>query len=163
MRQYLNCERPQGGPMANAQCSCGALTVSLSVPATRVLACHCLDCQRVTGSPFLLAAFYPAEAVTVSGSPKEFTRSGGSGATVHQYFCSNCGLRFIGRTMRGRALSALQSARWQTQSSRPPPFRFSSSQNMTGFRSVVPLSTTSNASHRRVQAETLSKCKTRPA
>ena len=77
--------------MANAQCSCGALTVALSVPATRVLACHCLDCQRVTGSPFLLAAFYPAEAVTVSGSPKEFTRSGGSGATVHQYFCSNCG------------------------------------------------------------------------
>jgi len=56
-----------------------------------VVACHCLDCQRLTGSAFLFAAFYPAEAVTISGSPKEFTRSGGSGATVRAYFCSNCG------------------------------------------------------------------------
>jgi len=56
-----------------------------------VVACHCLDCQRVTGSAFLFGAFYPAEAVTVSGSPKEYTRPGGSGATVHSYFCGNCG------------------------------------------------------------------------
>jgi hypothetical protein len=56
-----------------------------------VVACHCLDCQRRTGAPFGVGAFYPAETVGFSGSPKEFTRIAASGGTVHSYFCPNCG------------------------------------------------------------------------
>ncbi len=77
--------------MANAQCSCGALTVALSKPTAVVVACHCLDCQRRTGSPFGLGAYFPAETVTISGRSKEFIRDGGSGGKVRNYFCTNCG------------------------------------------------------------------------
>jgi hypothetical protein len=38
-----------------------------------------------------VGAFYPAEAVTVSGTPKQFTRASASGGKVHTYFCPNCG------------------------------------------------------------------------
>jgi hypothetical protein len=51
----------------------------------------CLDCQRRTGAPFGVGAFYPADAVTISGTPKEFTRSGASGGKVRSYFCPDCG------------------------------------------------------------------------
>lgn len=77
--------------MADAQCSCGALSLQLSQPAKLVVACHCLECQRRTGGPFGLGAFYPADSVIVSGTAKQFTRDGVSGEKVHTYFCPNCG------------------------------------------------------------------------
>jgi len=75
----------------NAQCSCGAVTLSLRGPAKLVAACHCIECQRRTGAPFGVGAFYLAEDVTVSGTPKEFSRVGTSGEKVHSYFWPNCG------------------------------------------------------------------------
>jgi hypothetical protein len=77
--------------MSDAQCSCGAVALSLPGPSKLAVACHCIDCQRRTGAPFSVGAFYPAEAVTVSGSPKQFTRASASGRKVHNYFCPNCG------------------------------------------------------------------------
>jgi len=77
--------------MSNARCLCGALALSLPGPSKLVVACHCIDCQRRTGAPFGVGAFYPAEAVTVSGTSKEFARTADSGGVVRTYFCANCG------------------------------------------------------------------------
>jgi hypothetical protein len=38
-----------------------------------------------------VGAFYPVEAVTISGTPKEFTRAAASGGKIHNYFCPDCG------------------------------------------------------------------------
>ena len=77
--------------MADARCSCGALTLTLPEPSKLVVACHCLDCQRRTGAPFGVGAFYPVDAVAISGTSKQFTRDAASGGKVHTYFCPNCG------------------------------------------------------------------------
>jgi hypothetical protein len=77
--------------MAHAQCSCGSITLTLQEPSKLVIACHCLDCQRRTGAPFGVGAFYPAEEVTITGIPKEYTRIAASGGKVYSYFCTNCG------------------------------------------------------------------------
>lgn len=77
--------------MTEARCSCGAVALSLPGRSRLVVACHCIDCQRRTGAPFGVGAFYPADVVTVSGSPKQFTRAAASGGKVHAYFCANCG------------------------------------------------------------------------
>ena len=77
--------------MIDARCSCGALSLSLPGPSRLVVACHCRDCQRRTGAPFGVGAFYPTDTVTISGRPKEFVRDGGSGAQVRNYFCPDCG------------------------------------------------------------------------
>lgn len=77
--------------MAEARCSCGAVTLQLPGLSKLVAACHCIDCQRRTGAPFGVGAFYPAEAVTVAGSPKRYTRAAISGGQVHSYFCPDCG------------------------------------------------------------------------
>jgi hypothetical protein len=77
--------------MSNARCSCGAVTLSLPAPSRLVAACHCLECQRRTGAPFGVGAFYPADAVIISGTAKQYTRAAASGGQVHSYFCPNCG------------------------------------------------------------------------
>ena len=77
--------------MPDARCSCGALTLTLSGPSRLVIACHCLDCQRRTGAPFSVGAFYPVDAVAISGPAKQFTRDADSGGKVHIHFCPDCG------------------------------------------------------------------------
>jgi hypothetical protein len=52
--------------------------------------CHCLECQRRTGSVFAtLAAF--ATPYSVSGTATEFVRSGGHGTEFRFRFCPVCG------------------------------------------------------------------------
>ena len=77
--------------MIDARCSCGGVALSLPGPTTLVVACHCIDCQRRTGAPFGVGAFYPVEVVTISGAPREYVRAAESGGKVRFYFCSNCG------------------------------------------------------------------------
>lgn len=77
--------------MSDAQCACGALRLKLPEPAKLVAACHCLACQRRTGTPFSVNAFYAAETVEVSGTAREFIRIADSGRKVRMYFCPACG------------------------------------------------------------------------
>jgi hypothetical protein len=77
--------------MIDARCNCGALALSLPETPIMVAACHCLECQRRTGAPFGVGAFYPNEAVRISGTPKEYVRVGQSGGKVRCYFCPDCG------------------------------------------------------------------------
>ncbi|TRC78772.1 GFA family protein [Mesorhizobium sp. WSM4307] len=108
--------------MVDARCSCGALMLTLAGPSKLVVACHCLDCQRRTGAPFGVGAFYPAEAVAISGTAKGFTRDAASGGKVHNYFCPNCGSTVYWKADRlpmmiGVAVGAL------TDPNCPPPVR----------------------------------------
>lgn len=74
-----------------ARCACGDLTVTLPGPSPAVVACHCEDCQRRTGSPFGVGAYYPADAVEVAGATKEFSRPAASGGVFTTSFCPECG------------------------------------------------------------------------
>ena len=55
--------------------------------------CHCLWCQRRTGSAFGIEAVFAESAVVVSGSRMSHYshRSDESGRWVEQTFCSRCG------------------------------------------------------------------------
>jgi hypothetical protein len=72
-------------------CSCGQLRVSCRGEPVRISICHCLDCQKRTGSAFGYQARFPKDQVTVEGEMKEFERLGDSGQTVTFRFCPVCG------------------------------------------------------------------------
>lgn len=74
-----------------AQCQCGQLVVILPGPPDAVVACHCIDCQRRTGSPFGVLAYYPAEQVSITGDAKQFTRPTATGGSFDSFFCPVCG------------------------------------------------------------------------
>ena len=51
----------------SASCSCGRLTVSVTGEPARVSVCHCLACQRRTGSAFGVQARFDASQVHLEG------------------------------------------------------------------------------------------------
>lgn len=74
-----------------ASCSCGQLKVRTQGEPVRVSVCHCLACQRRTGSVFGAQARFPREAAEITGASKEYVRIGDDGNVVTFYFCAACG------------------------------------------------------------------------
>jgi hypothetical protein len=77
--------------MRTASCSCGQLTATAVGDPIRVSICHCLACQRRTGSVFGAQARFPATSVTINGESREYVRTGDSGGRAHFHFCPTCG------------------------------------------------------------------------
>jgi hypothetical protein len=74
-----------------ASCSCGQLTATVSEDPIRVSVCHCLACQRRTGSVFGAQARFRSEAVAVRGESRRFVRIGDEGGKASFNFCPSCG------------------------------------------------------------------------
>jgi hypothetical protein len=75
-----------------AVCSCGQLRAEVDGDPVRVSVCHCLACQRRTGSAFSIQARWPREAVRITGKAREFVRTSDDGEEERRfYFCPECG------------------------------------------------------------------------
>lgn len=84
-----------------ASCQCGQLTASAPGDTQPyVVACHCTDCRKRSGSAFGAMAYYPAEAVTFTGELREYTRTTDSGHTYTTGFCPHCGTSLKGQASR---------------------------------------------------------------
>ena len=80
-------------PTRHASCSCGQLTATISAEPGRISICHCLACQRRTGSAFGAQARFPAGSVQVRGRSTEYVRIGDAGGRMTSRFCPDCGAR----------------------------------------------------------------------
>ena len=74
-----------------ATCRCGQLSATCTGEPVRVSVCHCLDCQKRSGSAFSAQARWPAEQVVVAGASKTFVHTADSGNTITHHFCPDCG------------------------------------------------------------------------
>ena len=74
-----------------AECSCGQLRATVEGDPVRVSVCHCLACQRRTGSAFGAQARFPADAVSIEGAPKRYERISDEGESRTYSFCPECG------------------------------------------------------------------------
>ncbi len=74
-----------------ASCSCGQLQARVSEAPLRVSVCHCLACQRRTGSVFGAQARFAREAVAVTGNSTAYVRVGDAGSRITFHFCPQCG------------------------------------------------------------------------
>lgn len=78
-------------PIRDAACSCGQLRLTCDGDPVRVSMCHCLACQRRTGSAFGVQAWFTREQVRPEGESKRFVRRAESGRAVTFSFCPECG------------------------------------------------------------------------
>jgi hypothetical protein len=74
-----------------AECSCGRLRVKTEGDPVRISMCHCLACQRRTGSAFGMQARWPKERVDISGRYTEYVRTSDDGEKRTFRFCPSCG------------------------------------------------------------------------
>jgi hypothetical protein len=82
-----------GGNMTirQAACCCGQLTATVEGEPVRRSMCHCLECQRRTGSIFGVQARWPRGQVKLEGKATKYVRAGDSGGKIDFYFCPTCG------------------------------------------------------------------------
>lgn len=74
-----------------ASCSCGQLTATTRQEPLRVSVCHCLACQRRTGSVFGAQARFRSEDVVIAGESTPYVRIGDEGSKAVFHFCPACG------------------------------------------------------------------------
>ncbi len=81
-------------------CRCGAVRYEAVGKPKWVAHCHCSDCRRSSGAPFVTWAGYGSEAFRWQGQP---AKSYGSSPGVARTFCAECGtpLAFAGERWPG--------------------------------------------------------------
>lgn len=77
--------------MRQAACSCGGLTARCEGEPVRISVCHCLACQRRSGSAFAAQARFPVERVVLGGESRTYERTADSGRVARFRFCPICG------------------------------------------------------------------------
>lgn len=88
-----------------AACSCGQLSLVAHGDPIRISMCHCLACQRRTGSTYGVQARFPREDVEIAGESTEYVRIGDHGDAAHFHFCPRCGATVYYWTDDGSAIA----------------------------------------------------------
>lgn len=79
------------GPAPEGGCACGALRYRLASAPMFVHCCHCRDCQRQTGSAFVLNALLESDRITLlRGAPEATPVPTDSGRPHDIYRCPAC-------------------------------------------------------------------------
>jgi hypothetical protein len=72
---------------------CGAVRYVVTTEPIRLLACHCKECRRQSGSAFGMSMPVKKDSLRITGLTKQFTRIADSGNAVAGVFCPECGVR----------------------------------------------------------------------
>ncbi|NRF68920.1 GFA family protein [Aquincola sp. S2] len=74
-----------------ASCSCGQLQAEVHGEPLRISVCHCLACQKRTGSVFGEQARFDSAGFKATGAATEYVRVGDGGTKFTFRFCPMCG------------------------------------------------------------------------
>lgn len=75
-----------------ASCCCGQLGLTYDGEITRTSLCHCLECQKRTGSVFGVQTRLDRSQVQLYGESSIFQRKGDEGTDIISFhFCPKCG------------------------------------------------------------------------
>ena len=74
-------------------CQCGRVRYRVTGDPLYLVACHCKECQRQSGSAFGMSLMVRAADFTVQGELRMFERVADSGRTLRCFFCPECGTR----------------------------------------------------------------------
>lgn len=75
----------------HGRCHCGKISFVGEADPSKVVACHCADCQKMSGAPFRTVVPVAAEDFRLTGSPKAYVKTAQSGNRRVQAFCGDCG------------------------------------------------------------------------
>ncbi|AIW16138.1 GFA family protein [Vibrio tubiashii] len=79
--------------LVEGSCQCGQVSYKLNQPPKMVVACHCIECQKLSTAPFSVTAVVGTEDIEFDGELKEWQRLAESGNKNYAKFCPECGNR----------------------------------------------------------------------
>ena len=73
-------------------CMCGKVKYTSPAEPAMMAVCHCVDCQKQSGSALSINIAIPEDQISFTGELKLVeTRGIESGKNINRYFCPNCG------------------------------------------------------------------------
>jgi hypothetical protein len=90
-RERLMERTRSAGTRRSGGCRCRAVRLETRGEPVRISVCHCLDCQRRSGSAFAAQARFPDADVTITGETRIWSRTGDAGGRIDDRFCPACG------------------------------------------------------------------------
>ena len=73
--------------MPKGQCHCGAVRYEMTTETIHQAICHCSDCRRHAGAPFVSWALVDKAEMTIEGETREYASS----ENGRRHFCPECG------------------------------------------------------------------------
>ena len=77
-------------------CACGAVRYECSAEPMMMGNCHCRDCQKASGGPFVSIVGVPKEALKITGEVTYHEVKSDKGDPIKRGFCGKCGSRLFG-------------------------------------------------------------------
>ncbi|MFB1036821.1 MAG: GFA family protein [Sinobacterium sp.] len=76
----------------NGSCHCGEVTFEARIDPMKVRICHCIDCQKLSGTAFRTTVMSQPDGITFTkGKAKEYIKIAENGNRRAQGFCQDCG------------------------------------------------------------------------
>ena len=80
---------------ATGSCLCSAITYTLTSPALTSIMCHCKNCRKASGGPFMTNCIFPKSALIITRGTEALRTYDDSdnlsGRTISRSFCGICG------------------------------------------------------------------------
>jgi len=111
----------------NGNCHCGNIYIQAKVRKSEVRACHCTDCQKMSGAPVRAVAIAPAEEIKITGKPREYIKKADSGNKRIQAFCPDCGTQLFATDMERKLFNLRTGFLEQRNELKPETHVFTSS------------------------------------
>ena len=83
----------------NGSCHCGKIKIKAKINKNNVRACHCTDCQIMSGAPLRAIAPATENKIEITGKPREYIKIADSGNKRIQAFCQTCGTQLFATDM----------------------------------------------------------------
>lgn len=104
----------------HGHCHCGKIRFTAEVDPAKVVACHCSDCQAMSGAPFRVVVPAPAEGFQMHGEPKIYVKTAQSGNRRAQAFCGDCGTPLYAASPDNATVYGLRLGCVEERASLPP-------------------------------------------
>ena len=111
----------------NGNCHCGNINIQAKVKKSEIRACHCTDCQKISGAPLRAVAIAYAEEIKIIGKPKEYIKKADSGNERIQAFCPDCGTQLFATDMERKLFNLRTGFLEQRNELKPETHVFTSS------------------------------------
>ncbi len=72
-------------------CLCGQVRYEISGDPLAVIICHCINCQKQSGSTFSFNLIGQSDQISLQGNVSTYEDKNDSGDPVNRNFCGNCG------------------------------------------------------------------------
>ncbi len=103
-------------PFATGSCLCGNVNYSITEKPLFSGQCHCIDCQKSSGTGHMSLAFFHKEDVTMKGETSFYTTVADNGAEVTRHFCPDCGSRIFGTNTAFTTMMAISAGSFDDHS-----------------------------------------------